>query len=210
MAEEDNKKPDTPEEAAAEEKPVVEEKPAVEESAAEEVKPVADAKEKSPPGYENRRPVVIVIAVILLLGLVGGGILGWMYMSRDRVGVLNYRVQVGEEVNMREVIAKEEKFLESDQVLKQVIKNLSLIEGWRMDSEEEVLAHMRAKLIVKEDRMGALVRVIYRDRKQDRALEILQEIKKVFTPIRSEAVRRNELPALMPMDDEGAPLPTSP
>ena len=44
------------------------------------------------------RPVVVVIAVILLLGLVGGGILGWMFMSRDRVGVLNYQVQVEEGV----------------------------------------------------------------------------------------------------------------
>ena len=163
------------------------------------------------------RPVVVVIAVILLLGLVGGGILGWMFMSRDRVGVLNYQVQVEEGANMREVLAKEEEFLQSDQVLKQVIKNLSLIKRWRMDSEEEALSHMRTKLIVKEDRMGARVRVIYRDRKQNRALEILQEIKKVFTPIRSEAVRRNELPPLMPMDDEGAeddsnwaPLPASP
>ena len=163
------------------------------------------------------RSVAVVIAVIFLLGLVGGGILGWMFMNRDRVGVLNYRVQVGEEANMGEVIAKEEEFLQSDQVLKQVIKNLSLIKRWRMDSEEEALAHMRAKLIVKEDRMGALVRVIYRDRKQDRALEILQEIKKIFTPIRFEAVRKNELPPLIPMDDEGAedganwaPLPASP
>ncbi|MEC8942790.1 MAG: hypothetical protein VYC95_08660, partial [Verrucomicrobiota bacterium] len=59
------------------------------------------------------RPVVVVIAVILLLGLVGGGILGWMFMSRDRVGVLNYQVQVEEGANMREVLAKEEEFLQS-------------------------------------------------------------------------------------------------
>jgi len=163
------------------------------------------------------RPVAVVIAVILLLGLVGGGILGWMFMSRDRVGILNYRVQVGEGAHMQEVLAKEEEFLQSDQVLKQVIENLDLIKGWGMDSEEEALTHMRAKLIVKEDRMGARVRVIYRDSKQDRAMAILQEIKKIFTPIRFEAVRRNELPPLIPMDGEGAeddsnwaPLPASP
>ena len=173
------------------------------------------------------RPVVIVIALILLLGLLGGGILGWMSLNRDRVGVLKYQVQVAEGVSMREVIEKEEKLMKSDQVLKQVIKNLGLIDQWRMDSEEEALAHMRSKLILKEDRVGedragedragVRVRVLYRDRKQARALEILQEIKKIFTPVRLEAVRKNELLPIAPRDAEASeggfkqtPLPVSP
>ena len=163
------------------------------------------------------RPVVNVIAVILLLGLAGGGILGWMALTRDRVAILSYRVQLAEGASMREVIEKEEKLIKSNQVLKQVIGNLGLIEQWRMDSEEEALAHMRRKLILKEDRLAAEVRVLYRDRKQARALEILQEIKGVFTPVRIEAVGKNELPPLAPKDADAleggfkqAPLPLSP
>ena len=123
---------------------------------------------------------------------------------------------------MWEVIEKEEKLMKSDQVLKQVIKNLGLIDQWRMDSEEEALAHMRSKLILKEDRLGedrlgVRVRVLYRDRKQARALEILQEIKKIFTPVRLEAVRKNELLPIAPRDAEASeggfkqtPLPVNP
>ena len=164
------------------------------------------------------RPVVIVIAVILLLGLVGGGILGWMVLTRDRVGVLSYRVQVAEGVSMREVIEKEEKLMKSDQVLKQVIKNLDLIKQWRMDSEEEALAHMRSKLILREDREAwDGVRVLYRDRKQDRALKVLEGIKDVFMPVRHGAAGRHGLPPLAPKDAEmpeggfkQVPLPVSP
>ncbi len=164
------------------------------------------------------RSVVIVIAVILLLGLVGGGILGWMAFTRDRVGILSYRVQVAEGVSMREVIEEEEKLMKSDQVLKEVIKNLGLIEQWRMDSEEEALAHMRSKLILREDRVAwGGVRVLYRDRRQDRALKVLQGIKDVFILVRHEAAGRTGLPALVPKDAETpergfrqAPLPVSP
>ena len=160
------------------------------------------------------RRVVIVIGVVLLLGLAGAGTLGWMWFTRDRVALLTYRIQLAEGASMREVITREEELMESNQILEQVISNLNLVEGWRMDSREEALAHMREKIIVTEDRIGSRVRVIYRDRKQQRALEILQEIRKVFTPVRIE---RKDLPPLLPMDVEDSggvpqwdPLPESP
>ena len=160
------------------------------------------------------RRVVIVIALVLLLGLSGAGILGWMWFTRDRVALLTYRIQLVEGSSMREVITREEKLMESDQILEQVITNLNLVEEWRMNSREEALVHMREKIIVTEDRIGGGVRVIYRDRKQQRAFEILQEIRKAFTPVR---VERRDLPPLLPMDAEDsggvpqwAPLPESP
>ena len=160
------------------------------------------------------RRVVIVIGVVLLLGLAGAGILGWMWFTRDRVALLTYRIQLVEGASMREVITREEELMESNQILEQVISNLNLVEGWRMNSREEALAHMREKITVTEDRIGSRVRVIYRDRKQQRALEILQEIRKVFTPVRIE---RKDLPPLLPMDVEDSggvpqwdPLPESP
>ena len=164
------------------------------------------------------RPVVTVIAVILLVGLVGSGVLGlWLVVTKDRVGILSYRVQLGEDVSLRGIVEKEEELIKSDRVLKQVIANLGLIDEWGMDSEEEALVHMRSKLILKEDRLSAGVRVLYRDRKQDRALRILQEIKEIFGPVRLEAVGRNELPPLVPETVQGSedrfrqvPLPAGP
>ena len=156
------------------------------------------------------RPVLAVIAVILLLVLGGGATLGWMYLTRDRVALLTYRLELPEEINMREVVAHEKKRLHSEEVLKPVIESLDLVARWGMDSEGEALEHMRSKLIVKEDRVASQIRVIYRDRKQDRALEVLDEINEVFGKVRSEATRRSELPPVIPLQKEqgpGAPDP---
>ncbi|MBJ07397.1 MAG: hypothetical protein CMO40_09820 [Verrucomicrobiaceae bacterium] len=156
------------------------------------------------------RPVLSVIAVILILGLGGGAVLGWLYWTRDRVALLTYRVQLPEEISMREVVANEKKLLHSDEVLKPVIESLNLVEGWGMDSENEALEHMRAKLIVREDRVSSQVRVIYRDRKQERALDILNEINDVFSKVRSEAARRREFPQVIPMKKQEGPQEPDP
>ena len=156
------------------------------------------------------RPVLSVIAVILILGLGGGAVLGWLYWTRDRVALLTYRVQLPEEISMREVVANEKKLLHSDEVLKPVIESLNLVEGWGMDSENEALEHMRAKLIVREDRGSSQVRVIYRDRKQERALDILDEINDVFSKVRSEAARRREFPQVIPMKKQEGPQEPDP
>ena len=89
-------------------------------------------------------------------------------------------------------------------------RSLDLVARWGMDSEGEALEYMRSKLIVKEDRVASQIRVIYRDRKQDRALEVLDEINEVFGKVRSEATRRSELPPVIPLQKEqgpGAPDP---
>ncbi|MBL48510.1 MAG: hypothetical protein CMP28_06120 [Roseibacillus sp.] len=148
------------------------------------------------------RPALVVIAIILLLGLAGGAVIGWLYVTRDRVSLLTYRVQVSEETNMREVVAKEEKLLKSDEVLMPVIEALNLVERWGMDSEGEALAHMRTKLVVSEDRVRSGVRVIYRDRKQDRALEVLDKINEVFAVVRFEAIRSSGFPPLAPLKNQ--------
>ena len=82
-----------------------------------------------------------------------------------------------------------------------------------MNSKEEAMVHMREKIIVREDRIGGWVRVLFRDRKQKRAFEIREEVWKVFSPVRLE----RDLPPLLPIDsgDSGGvphsnPLPESP
>ncbi|MFP6881828.1 MAG: hypothetical protein VCA34_12810, partial [Roseibacillus sp.] len=54
-----------------------------------------------------RKRVLTAIAVCLLLALVGGGIVGWMYFSRDRAAVAAYRVQSAPGESMVAIIAKE-------------------------------------------------------------------------------------------------------
>ena len=163
------------------------------------------------------RPVIFVIAVVFILGLSGGGVLGWMFLSKDRVALLSYKVGKVEGMSMQAVVLREEKLLESEAILKKVIANLNLVDEWRMNSEEEAIAHMRKKLIVKEERIGSRIRVLYRDKKQDRAFAILKEIRIIFPQYRSEAVARNELPPLAPVsaeEDNGSsqvnPVPAAP
>lgn len=147
------------------------------------------------------RAVLIVIAVLLLLGLAGGGVMGWMYMSRDRVAVATYRVQLPKDISMNQLISKEKEMMKSDEVLIPVVKTLDLVERWKLESEDEALARLRAKLLVREDVVNDRVRVIYRDRNQDRALEILEEINKVFAKVRFEAARKMSMPPVIPLDE---------
>ena len=150
------------------------------------------------------RPVIAVIILVIVLGLAGGGILGWMFLNKDRVALLSYQVEKVDGLSMHKVVLIEEKLLESDAILKKVIANLNLVDEWRMNSEAQAMAHLRKKLIVKEERIGSRIRVLYRDKKQERAFAILKEIKTIYPTYRSEAVERNELPPIAPVSDEGA------
>ena len=156
------------------------------------------------------RRVIIAIVVVFALGLSGGGILGWMFLTRDRVALLSYRVGNVEGMSMQAVVTTEERLLESQAVLAEVIANLNLVQEWRMDSEEEAIAHMREKLIVREERIGSRIRVLYRDRKQERAFAVLKEIKKVFPPVRAAAVRRQELPPIEAVSADEEKMPSRP
>ena len=148
------------------------------------------------------RPVLAVITVVFVLGLSGGGVLGWMFFNKDRVALLSYKVEKMDGMSMQSVVLNEEKLLESEAILKKVIASLNLVDDWGMASEAEAMAHMRKKLIVKEERIGSRIRVLYRDRKQERAFAILKEIRTIFPLYRSKAVERNELPPLAPESAE--------
>ena len=88
--------------------------------------------------------------------------------------------------------------MKSEEVLKPVISNLDLVSRWKLDSDLEALARLRSKLTVKQD--GNRVRVIYRDRSQDRALEILKAINEGFAKVRNAATVRQTMPPVIPLD----------
>ena len=148
------------------------------------------------------KPVLAVIAVLLLLGLAGGGILGWMWMTRDRVAVATYRLKLEEGASMSQIIEQERELMQSEKVLKQVIEKLDLVKRWKFDSEEEAITHMQTKLKVRDDPGTDRVRVIYRDRNQDRALEVLEEVNKVFAKVRFEEARKNSMPPVIPLENK--------
>ena len=74
--------------------------------------------------------------------------------------------------------------LASDDLLKGVIADLGLVEHWGMESEEEALAHMRKKLIVKPGKEEDRMMVLYLDRNKALAQEILQAISDRYVEIK--------------------------
>ena len=66
------------------------------------------------------RPVLAVITVVFVLGLSGGGVLGWMFFNKDRVALLSYKVEKVDGMSMQSVVLNEEKLLESEAILKKV------------------------------------------------------------------------------------------
>ena len=142
-----------------------------------------------------RNGVLGVLAVCLALGLLGAGALGWIYFSRDRgVAVLNFAVEPGETFGMSEVVKKERELLMTDEVLKPVVSKLDLVQRWEMKSEEEALARLREKVTVKRD--GNRVVFVYRDRSQERAMDIMGALRIEYLTRRQVEVEAGNLPPL--------------
>lgn len=142
-----------------------------------------------------RNGLLGVLAVCLVLGLAGAGALGWIYFTRDRgVAVLNFAVEPGESFRMSEVIEKERKLVASDEVLKPVVEKLGLVDRWKMKSEEEALARLRSKVVLKRGENRVVI--VYRDRSQDRAMEIMGAMWDEYVRLRQERVADGELPPL--------------
>ncbi|NNM31184.1 MAG: hypothetical protein HKO57_16840, partial [Akkermansiaceae bacterium] len=83
-------------------------------------------------------------------------------------------------INFSEAIKAERELMVSPSILKPIITDLDLVNRWGMETEDEALDHMREKLKMFPGSAPGRVRVIYRDRNQDRAMEILQAINKSY------------------------------
>lgn len=151
----------------------------------------------------SRNAVIGAVVACLLLVVAAGAILGWMYFTRDRVAVASYRVEIPPEKSFSALIEQEEELIKSDEVLKPVLGELQLLEHWKLESEDEGLAHIRSKLTVKSDSMRTRVKVIYRDRNQERALAVLEAINKNFGKVRAEAAAARRVPPVVPLDAPG-------
>ena len=148
----------------------------------------------------SKKGVISIIVVCLLLAIAGASVLGWMYLTHDRVAVATYKVQIPPGARMTDFISKEDEMMKSDAVLKPVVAKLDLVARWKLASEEEALARIRSKLIVEYYVPGDRVRVMYRDRSQDRALEVLESINEEFAKIRYEATKKKTMLPVVPAE----------
>jgi uncharacterized protein involved in exopolysaccharide biosynthesis len=148
----------------------------------------------------SKKGVISIIVVCLLLAIAGASVLGWMYLTKDQVAVTTYKVQVPPGARMTDFISKEDEMMKSDAVLKPVVAKLDLVARWKLASEEEALARIRSKLIVEYYVQGDRVRVMYRDRGQDRALEVLESINEEFAKIRYEATMKKTMLPVVPAE----------
>ncbi|MDA0766694.1 MAG: hypothetical protein O3A87_06225 [Verrucomicrobia bacterium] len=134
----------------------------------------------------SRRTILIAIAIVMLIGLGGVGYIGWRWQTRHDGAAGNYRISLPEGVTMRQVVESERTLLVSDELLKGVIADLGLVEHWGMESEEEALAHMRKKLIVKPGKEEDRMMVLYLDRNKALAGEVLRAINDRYVTIKKE------------------------
>lgn len=146
-----------------------------------------------------------IISVCLLLAVLGGAVLFWMYYTRDRVAVATYRLVVPEGSAIADLIPAEAELMRSPEVLQPVAEDLDLAERWKLDSDQEAIAHLKGKLTIKSGSYPDRVKVVYRDRSQKRALEILKALNRRFGALRLEAVERGELPPMAPLERSTLP-----
>ena len=90
--------------------------------------------------------------------------------------------------------------MKSDEVLKPVVAKLDLVARWKLASEEDALARIRSKLIVEYYVQGDRVRVMYRDRSQERALEVLESINEEFIKVRNKAAMKRTMLPVVPAE----------
>lgn len=132
----------------------------------------------------SRRTVILALVVTLILGTAGVGYIGYRYFTRDRPAIGTYRLVLPEGVTMKEVADTERAVMGTDEILKDVIQELGLIEHWGFDSEAETLAHMREKLIVRPGYEPDQLQVLYRDRSAELAQEVLLAISERYMEIK--------------------------
>jgi uncharacterized protein involved in exopolysaccharide biosynthesis len=146
----------------------------------------------------SRRGVHGILAVILLLGVVGAGAIAVKWFTRDRVAVASYRVDGPPSLDSAKLIEVEREAMTSDAVLKPVIADLDLVSRGGLDGEDEALAHGREKLKMFEGIEPGQVRLLYRDRRQERALEVLRAITASYIEMRGRQGALNTPPSREP------------
>lgn len=157
-----------------------------------------------------KNAVLIIVAVCFGLAVVGAGIVGWLWFTRDRVAVASFRVKLEEGQTVSGIIQKEESIIKSDQVLKPLVERHDLVNHWDLGGEEEVLGHLRSKLTIKSGGRSDEVKIVFRDRDQDFAKEVLESINFNFLVERGKQAKKLGLPEMVSPegDEEPAGAPT--
>lgn len=121
----------------------------------------------------------------MVLGISGGSYVAWRWFTRDQPAVGVYRMEFPDGLAFEEGVARVEEVMESDQVMKKVVQDLDLVTRFKLESEDEAVARLREKLSLKSMGEAGRVRVMYRDRSFQQALEILKAIHGEFAKSRA-------------------------
>jgi hypothetical protein len=132
----------------------------------------------------SRRTILIIVWVIMLVGVTVVSYGGYRYFTKRKPAVGTYRLSIPEGVEMKDVLKSEEALMENDELLKGVINDLDLTSHWGHDSEEESLRHMRENLILQGGGEKNKLRVVYLDRNQQMAFNILKAISDRYVEVK--------------------------
>ena len=142
-------------------------------------------------GMSKRTLVIIALLVCVVLGIGAGGYVGWRWFTRDHPAVGVYRMEFPEGMAFDEGVAKVGEVMESEQVMRAVVRDLDLVNRFGLKTEDDAVARVREKLTLRALGDSLRVRVMYRDRDQNQSLEILKAIHAEFIKSRAaQAVLR--------------------
>lgn len=153
-----------------------------------------------------KKAVIIIVAICFGLAVVGVGVVGWLWFTRDRVAVASFRVKLVEEgQTVSGILKKEESVMKSDEVLKPIIGKFDLVAHWELGGEEEALDHLRSKLTIKAGGLSDEVKIVFRDRDQEFAKDVLESINFNFLLERRKRAQKLGLPDMLPREGEPEP-----
>ena len=128
--------------------------------------------------------MMIGLLFCLALGAGAAGYVGYRLYMRNHPAVGVYRMEFPEGVDFKEGVAEIEKVLESDYAVREVVQSLDLVSRFKLDSEEEAIERVREKLLVRPAKSPGRVTVMYLDRSNELALEILKGLHAEFVKTR--------------------------
>lgn len=135
-------------------------------------------------GAMSKRTIVIGLVICLVLGGAAAGYLGYRLYMKNHPAVGMYTMEFPAGTRFKDGIKEIEKVMESDLAMERVVADLDLMNRFKVASDDEAKALVRERLLLQQGKGPGQVHVIYLDRKNEVAMEILQAIHEQFVRTR--------------------------
>ncbi len=130
-------------------------------------------------GTMSKRGIIIGV-VICLVVVAPVGAFGYLWFTKNHPAVGVYTMEFPKGTSFKEGLAQMELVMESDKAVRQVVQELDLVARYKLASEDEAVARVRERLRMNKGEVAGRVRIIYLDRKQEFAQEILEALHQEF------------------------------